>query len=59
VSKFNDYHALNYHQWSICSAACDNGKKQKIRIMDFAKDALIRKFGETWYEKLELAVEEN
>lgn len=58
VSQFNDLTALNYHQWSICSAACDNGKKDKIRVMDFTKDALIRKFGKDWYKKLEQAVEE-
>lgn len=53
VKKYNDYHALNYHRWDICSAACDKGKKEKIAVFEFAKTALVRKFGEDWYNDLE------
>lgn len=59
VSKFNDYFALNYHQWSICSAACTLGAREKLPVFKFAKTALVRRFGETWYKELEDAVNEH
>lgn len=43
---------LRYSRWSICSAACTKGDKEQIRIYEFVKDALIRKYGEQWYEEL-------
>jgi hypothetical protein len=45
--------AVNYHSWSICSDACDLGKSLKIPVYQFAKIALIRKFGTDWYNALE------
>lgn len=50
------FEALNYDQWDICSAACANGKANKIRVFEFAKTALIRKYGEAWFEELVAAV---
>lgn len=46
------YEALNYDQWSICSAACDRGQQEGIRLVEFAREALIRKYGEAFYEAL-------
>jgi hypothetical protein len=53
VKKYGDYHALNYHRWSVCSDACDRGKKEKISVYEFCKAGLVRKFGNSWYKKLE------
>lgn len=50
------FEALNYDRWDICSAACTKGERERIRIFEFAKDALIRKYGEEWYEELVAAV---
>lgn len=47
------FEALNYHEWDICSAACSLGKKEKVPVFRFVKDALIRKYGEAFYEELE------
>ena len=44
---------LRYDQWDICSPACDNGKKSNIRLFEFAKDAIVREYGEEWYNRLE------
>ncbi|MBT8233919.1 MAG: DUF3109 family protein [Saprospiraceae bacterium] len=51
------FEALNYDKWDICSSACTNGKKQKIRIFEFAKEALIRQYGADFYEDLTNAAE--
>ncbi|MEP7195095.1 MAG: DUF3109 family protein [Saprospiraceae bacterium] len=45
--------AINYDKWSICSPACKNGKKNGISVFRFVKDALIRKFGEEFYNEME------
>lgn len=49
------FKAMNYDRWDICNAACQNGKKKKIKIFEFAKDALIRKYGSEFYDELEAA----
>jgi hypothetical protein len=51
------FETLNYDRWNICSAACVKGKKLNIKIFKFAKDALIRKYGEEFYSQLEDSVE--
>ncbi|AFL86012.1 Protein of unknown function (DUF3109) [Belliella baltica DSM 15883] len=52
VKKYDDFEALNYDRWDICSAACVLGSKLGVPIYKFLKDALIRKFGEDWYAEL-------
>jgi hypothetical protein len=50
-----DFTALNYHRWPICEAARLCGKAGKVSVLDFCKDALVRKFGEAWYEEAQQA----
>lgn len=52
---FAAFESLRYDRWDICSAACTNGQKAKIKVFEFAKDALIRKYGQDWYDELEAA----
>ena len=52
VTSYNEYDALNYDRWHICSDACELGDKLRIPIYKFVKDALIRKYGPEWYEDL-------
>ena len=52
VTKYDSYHALNYDRWEICLPACELGRKNKLPLYVFLKDALIRKFGEDWYQQL-------
>lgn len=49
------FEALNYDVWDICSAACTLGKEKKVRIYEFLKEPLIRKYGEDFYEELTAA----
>jgi hypothetical protein len=57
VTKYEEYEALNYDRWSICSAACSFGKELNVPLYKFLKNALIRKYGETWYAELVEEVE--
>lgn len=47
--------AVNYDVWDICSDACKLGKSLKVPVYVFLKDALIRKFGDEFYETLDYA----
>jgi hypothetical protein len=44
--------AINYHKWHICRKALENGRKKNLRLYEFLKDAMIRKYGRNWYNKL-------
>lgn len=57
VTKYDEFDALNYDRWDICDAACTLGNKLGVPIYKFLKDALIRKYGEKWYEELEQEIE--
>ncbi len=51
-NKKNEY--VNYQpREDLCSAACSLGKKLKVPVYVFLKDAIIRKYGLTFYETLE------
>ena len=54
LQKYSSFTAVNYNRWHICDNACNLGKELQVPIYKFVKEALIRKFGETWYEELEL-----
>ncbi|MBS1765369.1 MAG: DUF3109 family protein [Bacteroidetes bacterium] len=58
IEKMRAGEALNYHRWELCSAACKLGKKKKVRVYEFLKTALIRKYGEKWYDKLVIRANE-
>ena len=51
VKELVDFTALNYHQWSICEAAKLCGSKRSLTVLEFCKDALVRRFGEDWYNE--------
>lgn len=52
VQKLNAGEALQYHQWDICASACHPQGGGKIPIYQFVKDALIRRYGQAWYDEL-------
>ncbi|MBR1940875.1 MAG: DUF3109 family protein [Bacteroidaceae bacterium] len=58
VKQVGDMEALNYNRWNICKAAVLLGQKEDVRVYEFLKEPLIRKFGEAWYQELTEAVEE-
>jgi len=52
IKKYPNFEAVNYHHWHVCSAAVLQGEEKGIRLVDFLKDALIRKYGQKWYDML-------
>ncbi len=57
IKKYKDYDAVNYNRWDICAPACTHGRKNGIHVFEFVKTALIRKYGEEWYQQLEGAAQ--
>lgn len=57
IKKHDGYEAVNYEEWHICNPACTNGKKLKVRVFEFLKVPLIRKYGKEFFETLKAAVE--
>ena len=58
VARYQGFRAVNYHRWRLCGAAVTLGKKQRVKVYQFLKEPLIRKFGEEWYEMLSAAAKE-
>lgn len=55
-NKQTGFEALNYDEWDICSAACSYGEELGVRVYEFARDAIVRKYGEAFYDALDHAV---
>jgi hypothetical protein len=53
VKDYTEFSAVNYHRWPICDDACTLGQELQVPIYKFVKEALIRKFGNDWYQALE------
>jgi hypothetical protein len=51
VKELRDFTALNYHRWPICDGARACGVKAGISVLEFCKTALVRQFGQAWYDE--------
>ena len=49
--------ALNLHRWHICNCAFERGKREGIRVYQFLREPLIRRFGPEFYEALSAAAQ--
>lgn len=49
---------LNYHKWNICKKAIEKGHIEKIQLYRFLDNALIRKYGRSWYNRLLKLIEQ-
>ncbi len=58
TKEYQSFTAVNYHKWQICDPACTLGEELQVPIYVFVKEALIRKFGQSWYDELELVAQE-
>ncbi|MBS1920024.1 MAG: DUF3109 family protein [Bacteroidetes bacterium] len=54
--KYGDYDQVNYEPREIlCSPGCALGKKLKVPVYEFLKEAIVRKYGEEFYHALDIA----
>lgn len=54
IKKLKYYDALNYDRWDICAPACACGSELNVPVYKFLKNPIIRKYGEDFYQKLEI-----
>lgn len=57
ITRYDGFEALNYDKWQICNPACGFGAELGVRVYQFLKEPLIRKYGADWYQELEELVE--
>lgn len=58
LTQVGDRVGVEYHRWDICHCARVLGKKNHIRLYEFLKEPLIRRFGQEWYDELCLTASE-
>lgn len=49
---------LNYNRWKVCKMAVAKGVLDDVRLYQFLREPLIRRFGEEWYHELLEMVDE-
>jgi hypothetical protein len=58
IKDFTDFAAVNYDRWDICNEACTLGQELQVPVYKFVKEALVRRFGQEWYDELDKVAEE-
>jgi hypothetical protein len=58
ITKYEEFHAINYDRWQICNAACQHGAALGVPLYKFLKEPLIRQYGESWYNELTRIIEQ-
>ena len=58
IRQYTEFAAVNYDRWEVCDDACSLGKEMKVPVYKFVKQALVRKFGQKWYDELQEIAEE-
>lgn len=54
VQKLPTFESLLYNRWDICSDACSLGKELQVPVYKFLKNPLIAKYGQEWYDEVDL-----
>jgi hypothetical protein len=55
IKSYGDFDAVNYDRWDICNPAREETSHNGLPVYLFVRDALIRKYGEEWFEQLDYA----
>lgn len=58
LQRYREFTAVNYHRWRVCKAAVALGNKEGLKIYQFLKEPLIRRFGKDWYDELNFVAKE-
>lgn len=58
LNRVGEMTGVEYHRWDICHCARQKGKKEKLKIYQFLREPLIRRFGQDWYDELCLTASE-
>jgi len=57
ITRYETFDAVNYQKWNICKPALKLGNKEGLPLYKFLKTALVRKYGDSWYQELEKEID--
>lgn len=55
IKVYKHYDAINFDTWDICDPAVIKGESIGLPVYVFVKDALIRAYGQDWFDQLDYA----
>lgn len=58
LTRVGDMTGVEYHRWDICHCARQLGKKLHKPLYQFLREPLVRRFGQAWFDELELTATE-
>lgn len=58
LTDYPTFTAVNLHRWKICKCAEVLGRAKGVRAYEFLKGPLVRRFGQEWYDELEVTARE-
>lgn len=58
IKKLGNFWGLNYDRWDVCRPAVIKGQRLGLPVYKALKEPLVRRFGQEWYDELELTVQE-
>lgn len=58
LKQYPTFTAVNLHRWSICKCAETLGRAKGVRAYQFLREPLVRRFGQQWYDELDLTATE-
>lgn len=58
ITRYGEQEAVNYDRWHICAPACQLGEQLAMPVYQFVKEALIRKYGQAWFDELDQVIRE-
>lgn len=53
VQRYGEVEVLNYEQIELCAPGRKFGARCGVDLADYLREPLIRKYGETWYERFQ------
>lgn len=59
VENYGEFTSLNYHKWEVCQSAVCPGNTGRMPLYKFLKEALVRRFGQQWYDELVQQIDES
>ncbi|MGM0621136.1 MAG: DUF3109 family protein [Bacteroidota bacterium] len=57
ITEYKRFDAVNYEELDICKPGLVCGEALQVPLYKFLKEPLIRKYGEDWFKKVEVAAE--
>ncbi len=54
IKNYASMEAVNYDRWKVCEPARQHGERQNVPVYRFVRDAIERKFGKDFYQKLQI-----